>query len=130
MTADPAYASDAIRVETFRDLAVAPWDQYLEGYRRAMVRAIREPVDSALPPREPDLHRWARALGEYDGHRWRVPGEQRGLLHLVIHESGLSARRFAVEILTRDERTIRRWLAGDSPIPAAVVARLRRRLAA
>lgn len=42
------------------------------------------------------------------------------LLKRCIEESGLSARRFAVEVLLRDERTIRRWLAGDSPIPRVV----------
>jgi hypothetical protein len=45
----------------------------------------------------------------------------RDLLEKVIAASGLSARRFATEVLTRDERTIRRWLAGKSPIPKAVV---------
>lgn len=43
------------------------------------------------------------------------------LLRDAIARSGLSARRFASEILLRDERTCRRWLAGDSPIPAAVL---------
>jgi hypothetical protein len=44
------------------------------------------------------------------------------LLRAAIVASGLSARRFAVEVLLRDERTCRRWLAGDSPIPAPVRA--------
>lgn len=43
------------------------------------------------------------------------------LLRARILASGLSARRFAREILTRDERTVRRWLAGKSPIPKAVI---------
>jgi hypothetical protein len=38
----------------------------------------------------------------------------------AIEASGLSARRFAVEVLIRDERTVRRWLAGDSPVPKPV----------
>jgi len=42
-----------------------------------------------------------------------------------IAASGLSARRFAREVLLRDERTVRRWLAGDSPIPEPVIAFLR-----
>lgn len=46
------------------------------------------------------------------------------LLIKAIEASGLSARRFAVEVLMRDERTIRRWLAGDSPIPEVVMVRL------
>jgi hypothetical protein len=51
------------------------------------------------------------------------------LLREVIKASGLSDRRFAVEVLLRDERTIRRWLAGDSPIPEPVVAFLKKTLA-
>ncbi len=43
------------------------------------------------------------------------------LLELRIAESGLSARRFATDVLHRDERTIRRWLAGDSPVPSVVL---------
>lgn len=43
------------------------------------------------------------------------------LLRTSIEASGLSARRYAAEVLLRDERTVRRWLAGDSPIPEPVV---------
>lgn len=42
------------------------------------------------------------------------------LLARRIEESGLAARRFARDVLRRDERTIRRWLALDSPIPQEV----------
>jgi len=42
------------------------------------------------------------------------------LLERRIEESGLSARRFAKEVMRRDERTIRRWIALDSPIPGEV----------
>lgn len=42
------------------------------------------------------------------------------LLSQRVEESGLSARRFAKEVLRRDERTIRRWQALDSPIPGEV----------
>lgn len=52
------------------------------------------------------------------------------LLRCAITRSGLSARKYAVEVLTRNERTIRRWLAGDSDIPRAVVLRLQREDAA
>jgi hypothetical protein len=48
----------------------------------------------------------------------------RRLLERVIEASGLSARQYAVQVLIRDERTIRRWLAGDSPIPEVVIAHL------
>lgn len=47
------------------------------------------------------------------------------LLREAIERSGLSARAFAREILLRDERTVRRWLAGDSPIPEPVIAFLK-----
>jgi hypothetical protein len=43
------------------------------------------------------------------------------ILRTAIERSGLPARVFARDILLRDERTIRRWLAGDSPIPQAVI---------
>lgn len=43
------------------------------------------------------------------------------LLRKRIEASGLSARQFAMKILLRDERTVRRWLAGDSPIPEPVI---------
>lgn len=42
------------------------------------------------------------------------------LLARRIEESELSARRFAKEVMRRDERTIRRWIALDSPIPGEV----------
>lgn len=43
------------------------------------------------------------------------------LLRSAIERSGLSARQYAETVLLRDERTVRRWLAGDSPIPEPVV---------
>src|SRR5688572_17421431 len=52
----------------------------------------------------------------------------RDLLALMIKRSGLSARAFARDVLWRDERTVRRWLAGDSPVPAVVADRLREQL--
>tara|TARA_R110000787_G_scaffold51228_5_gene121561 strand:+ start:572 stop:808 length:237 start_codon:yes stop_codon:yes gene_type:complete len=42
------------------------------------------------------------------------------LLRIRIQESGLSDRQFAVKCLRRDERTIRRYLAGDVPMPAII----------
>lgn len=48
------------------------------------------------------------------------------VLRRAIAASGMSARQYAVTVLLRDERTVRRWLAGDSPIPEAVVAFLNR----
>jgi ribosome-binding protein aMBF1 (putative translation factor) len=39
------------------------------------------------------------------------------LIRAAIEASGLSARRFAERIMARDERTLRRWSAGDTNIP-------------
>ena len=46
------------------------------------------------------------------------------LLRRAIDRSGLSARQYAKQVLTRNERTIRRWLARDYPIPRAVIEKL------
>lgn len=46
--------------------------------------------------------------------------EEGALLRRRIEESGLSNRQFAVRVLRRDERNIRRWLAGDR-IPQLVL---------
>ncbi len=51
------------------------------------------------------------------------------LLRAAIERSGLSARSFARDVLWRDERTVRRWLSGESPLPAVVADRLREELA-
>lgn len=46
------------------------------------------------------------------------PEEPAQVLERMIKASGLSARRFASEVLAgRDERTIRRWLAGETMPP-------------
>lgn len=41
------------------------------------------------------------------------------LLSAAIRASGLSARAFALDVIARDDRTVRRWLAGD-PLPAVL----------
>lgn len=48
------------------------------------------------------------------------------LLKTAIAKSGMSASGFATEILTRDPRTIRRWLKGTTQIPPAVIDFLKR----
>jgi hypothetical protein len=48
------------------------------------------------------------------------------LLRRAIEASGMSAREYAAKVLLRDERTVRRWLASDSPIPEPVIAFLKR----
>jgi hypothetical protein len=50
------------------------------------------------------------------------------MLRKAIDKSGLSARQFAEIVMGRNERTIRRWLAGDSAIPVPAVDWLRRYL--
>lgn len=47
----------------------------------------------------------------------REPLPDVDLILEAVEASGLSARRFAERILSRDERTIRRWSAGEVPIP-------------
>lgn len=93
-------------------------------------------------PTEAEIERAARALvahvGGYgntydddDGSPFDLDAALAGmggdvwLLRRAIERSGLSARRWAEEVAWRDERTVRRWLSGDSPIPELVVRRLR-----
>lgn len=47
-----------------------------------------------------------------------------GLLRAAIAASGLSARRFATDVLLRDERTVRRWITGEAGLPERVRAPL------
>lgn len=42
------------------------------------------------------------------------------LLRSAIVRSGLSAQRYALDVLIRDPRTVRRWVSGESPIPRVV----------
>ena len=42
------------------------------------------------------------------------------LLTRAIEASGHSARNFAIAVLDVDERTVRRWLAGDRALPGPV----------
>lgn len=97
---------------------------------------------AALLEREPNLtrgelagrlgvtpERISQLLGRRPPPRERAPSpalhlEDAVLLEAVITSSGLSVRKFAREVLARDERTARRWLAGALPIPAVVRTRL------
>lgn len=47
--------------------------------------------------------------------------EQARLLRQRVEESGLSGVQFAERVLLRDRRTVQRWIAGESPIPAVVL---------
>lgn len=49
----------------------------------------------------------------------RIGGDP-GLLASAIAASGLSARRFAVDVLDVDERTVRYWLADERGMPGPV----------
>ncbi len=51
------------------------------------------------------------------------------LIAAAIEASGLSARRFAERVVSRDERTVRRWVAGDIDMPPIARAWLKRWLA-
>jgi hypothetical protein len=51
------------------------------------------------------------------------------MLRTAISQSGMSARRFAMEVLIRDERTVRRWLKAEQPIPKPVMVFLNKWLA-
>ncbi len=51
----------------------------------------------------------------------RTRTEEVELLRRRLLESGLSSSRFAIERLIRQPRTVRRWLSGESPIPAVVL---------
>ena len=51
----------------------------------------------------------------------RTQGEQVALLKRRIAESGLTGADFARLVLTRAPRTMRRWMAGDNPIPQHVL---------
>jgi hypothetical protein len=44
----------------------------------------------------------------------------RKLLLRRIDESGLSQRQWAKTVVYRDERTIRRWVSGESPVPSVL----------
>ena len=52
----------------------------------------------------------------------------RELVEQAIKRSGLSARAFARDVLWRDERTVRRWISGESPVPKVVADRLREQI--
>lgn len=51
------------------------------------------------------------------------------LLRASMDRSGLSRRAYAETVLVRDERSVRRWVAGD-PMPKSVRAFLERELRA
>jgi hypothetical protein len=50
--------------------------------------------------------------------------ESVALLRAVIDSSGLPDRQWAMTVAWRDERTIRRWLSTEAPIPRVVLVQL------
>lgn len=48
------------------------------------------------------------------------------LLRSAIAASGVSARRFAEDVMGRDERTLRRWSSGEVEIPPLALRWLQR----
>lgn len=46
--------------------------------------------------------------------------EDKELVRAAIKHSRKSVTRFATEDLVREPRTVRRWLAGDAPVPQLV----------
>ena len=52
-------------------------------------------------------------------HARAIPLADSELLRRAIAASGLSARRFALEVMGRNDRSVRRWLA-DEPMPVVV----------
>lgn len=51
--------------------------------------------------------------------------DPRELLRTVIDASGLSARKWAEDVAWRDERTVRRWINGQTPVPTLIVEKLK-----
>ena len=45
----------------------------------------------------------------------------RATLRAAIRSSGMPAEQYARRILIRDDRLVRRWLAGETAIPEAVI---------
>jgi hypothetical protein len=81
-------------------------------------------VAAEAAPRQHDYSAAVRAACElWSGRDWDLrlaPVADRALLDAAIARSGMSRRQFAVRILARDERTVRRWTAGAAPVPRAV----------
>lgn len=75
-----------------------------------------------------DRTAYARSCGYVDGLAWESPTAHVGLLRLaILLRADGSARAYAGTIET-DERTVRRWLAGDRPIAGVTLALLLREI--
>lgn len=130
MTLPPRLA--LARRDGLRRVSTGPLRDYLDGLYQGSVRTLGDPAPGQWEPtaedaQAEDLGRAARALGFRDGLDWD-PGYRSGLTRLVARVLGLSHRQLAEDVLTRDERTIRRWVARESPVPQVAVDRLLRTL--
>lgn len=125
------------RADLWRGLARTPAaEAYYHGLRLGLVHAGRPESDEHGDARARayyevdtvDRTAYARSCGYVDGVQWETPTAHVGLLRLAIllHAEG-SARAYAGTIET-DERTVRRWLAGDRPIQGVTLALLRREI--
>lgn len=75
-----------------------------------------------------DVTAYARSCGFVDGTRTLTGPQHVGLLRLaILLRADGSARAYAGQIET-DERTVRRWLAGDRPIQGVTLALLQREI--
>ncbi len=132
MTDDPRYRSESAWADTLRQLSEdRDAQEYARGYRKGMMHwtAGDRLADSGI--RETDAlrsHGESATLDGYeDGLLWDDLTRHAGIVRLMVRRSGLSSRRWAEQAMVRDERTVRRWLAGRT-IPDTVVKELRRRL--
>lgn len=129
------YESEARRVDLLRSVTSEPEvGEYLHGYRKGLVDSRAEPagrpellalvVPLGTDGESTDRMRAARGDGYVDGLRWERPGQRPGMVRLAIRRSGMSARRWAEQMMVRDERTVRRWVAGDIDIPDVALRRI------
>lgn len=141
---DDRYQAHARRIDLLR--RAAPDGQlrdYWTGYRAGMVRSLGEPAndreaeargrlaDEAVRGDARDESREAWGCGYHDGQRWSEPSAHLGLLRLVIRrEASGSVRGAARQVLGIDERSMRRYVAGETRLGADLHAELMDRLLA
>lgn len=77
--------------------------------------ASEAPAQLARHATDDDADDWMLDDAQVDVLASYIP--DKALITAAVEASGLSARRFGERILARDERTVRRWAAGDMPIP-------------
>lgn len=129
------YESEARRVDLLRQVETdIELGEYLHGYRKGLVDSRACPdgrpellalvVQLGADAESTDRMRAARGDGYVDGLAWETPGRRSGLVRMAIRRSGLPARRWAEQVMVRDERTVRRWISGDVDVPDVVLRRI------